>query len=90
MSEGTDINKTSASNECDICHYWSFLDKGFKFHRYICKRCHDILIISINLNEIAILNINGAGYCSIINRISKSDALNLLKNVNLTEKKGLL
>ena len=22
VSEGTDINKTSASNECDICHYW--------------------------------------------------------------------
>ena len=21
VSEGTDINKTSASKECDICHY---------------------------------------------------------------------
>ena len=31
ISEGIDINKTSASKECDICHYWYFLDKGFKF-----------------------------------------------------------
>ena len=22
VSEGIDINKTSASKECDICHYW--------------------------------------------------------------------
>ena len=29
--EGIDINKTSASKECDLCHYWYFLDKGFKF-----------------------------------------------------------
>ena len=24
VSEGIDINKTSASKECDICHYWYF------------------------------------------------------------------
>ena len=22
LFEGIDINKTSASKECDICHYW--------------------------------------------------------------------
>ena len=31
ISEGTDINKTSASKECDICHYWYFKDIGFKY-----------------------------------------------------------
>ena len=29
ISEGIDINKTSASKECDICRYWYFLDKNF-------------------------------------------------------------
>ena len=24
VSEGIDVNKTSASKECDICHYWYF------------------------------------------------------------------
>ena len=24
VSEGIDLNKTSESNECDICHYWYF------------------------------------------------------------------
>ena len=31
ISEGTDVNKTSKSKEWDICHYWYFLDEGFKF-----------------------------------------------------------
>ena len=22
VSEGIDVNKTNASKECDICHYW--------------------------------------------------------------------
>ena len=26
ISEGIDIKKTSASKECEICHYWYFKD----------------------------------------------------------------
>ena len=25
-SEGIDVNKTSASKECKLCHYWFFKD----------------------------------------------------------------
>ena len=31
VSEGIAVNKTSESKECDVCHYWYFLNKGFKF-----------------------------------------------------------
>ena len=88
VSEGIFINKTSASKECHICHYWYFLDKGFKLQQYVCKSCHDVLM-SVNLNNIAILNINSADYRCIINGISKSDAVNLLQNTNLTEERGV-
>ena len=30
FSEGIDVNKTSKSKICDVCHYWYFLNKGFK------------------------------------------------------------
>ena len=33
VSEVIDINETSASKKCDMCHYWCFLDKGFKFNQ---------------------------------------------------------
>ena len=62
------------------------LDKGFKFQEYACNRCHDVLMMSVNLNLIAILNINGADYYYIISRMGKSGTVNLLQNANLTEK----
>ena len=35
VSEGIDINKTSESNDCDICHSWYFLNKWLSFkHMY--------------------------------------------------------
>ena len=40
VSEGIDVNKTSASKECNICHYWYFLKKGFRFQLNVCNRCH--------------------------------------------------
>ena len=54
VSEGIDVNKTRESKECDICHYWYFLNKGFKFQPNFCNRCRDLLMISMNLSDIAI------------------------------------
>ena len=47
-------------------------------------------MISINLSDIAILNIHGADHLCIVSRISKSEAINLMKNVDLTEESGAL
>ena len=35
--EGTDVNKTSESKECDICHDKYFLKKVFKFQLNVCN-----------------------------------------------------
>ena len=86
VSEGIDVNKTSASKECIICYYWYFLDKSFKFQPTVCNGCHNVLMMSMNLKDIAVLNIHGVDYCCIINGTSKSKAIGLLKNANLNEK----
>ena len=49
VSEEDDISKTSESNKCDICHYWYFLNKSFKFQPNDCNRCHDLLMIFLAL-----------------------------------------
>ena len=46
--------------------------------------------MSVNLSDIAILNIKGSDYRSIISLISKSEAINLMQNADLTAKKGTL
>ena len=57
--EGIDINKTSASKEREVCHYWFFKDVGFKFEEHVCNKCHDLLTITYSLKDTAILNAKG-------------------------------
>ena len=59
VPEGTDVNKISAPKECDVFHYWYFLNYSFRFQPNVCNRCHDLLIMSVNLTDYAILNIEG-------------------------------
>ena len=62
----------NASEECDIYHCWYFLNKGLKFQPNIINRCHDLLMMSMNLIDIAILNIKSADCHCIISGISKN------------------
>ena len=50
----------------------------------ICNGCLDVLMMSINVNDMAILNIQIVHYCCNIYGISKSEAVNLLQNAGLT------
>ena len=61
-----DVNKTSATKKCDICRYCHVSDKSFKFQPNACNRYHHVLMMSINLSDIAILNIHSADYHCII------------------------
>ena len=90
VSGGININNTSESKECDICHYWHFLNKGFKCQPNLCNRCHDLLMMSVNLSDIAILNIKEADYCCIISEISRNEARNFMQNIDLTKKSRTL
>ena len=83
--EGTDVNKTTKSKDCDICLYCYFLNKEFKFQSYVCSQCQYLLIMSMNLKDIYILNIKNAD-CCIISGISKSKVIKLFQNNDLIEK----
>ena len=71
--EGIDVDKTSELKECDL-------------QPDVCNGYHDVLMISMNLSNIAILNINYVKYRWLINRISKSEAVNLPQKGYLTKK----
>ena len=64
------------------------LNKSFKFQPNVCNECHDLLMMSINLSDIAVLRIKSADYHCIINGISKSEVINFMQNIDLTEKRG--
>ena len=81
ISEVIDISKINSSKECNIFHYWYLLDKELKFQPYVCNGCHDLLIVSMNLSNIVILNINSVDNFYIINGISKSETVYLLQKM---------
>ena len=56
ISEGIDVNKTSASKEFELCHYLFFKDIGFKFEEHVCNKCHDLLMMAHSLKDTAILS----------------------------------
>ena len=62
------------------------LNYSFKFQLNVCNRCHDLLMMSMNLSDIAILNIKGSDYRCIISLISKNEVINLMQIADLTEK----
>ena len=91
VSEGIDINETNASKDCDICHYWYFLDQNFNYKPWIsCNGCHDFMQKAMNLNDVAIVSIKGNDYRIHFWYISKDDAISIIHNSNLNEKTGLL
>ena len=67
VSEGIDVNKTSAAKECMLCHYWYYKDVGLRFEPHICNKCHDVLMKSAyELRNIAILNVKCVNFRCIL------------------------
>ena len=63
---------------------------SYKFQPNACNRCHELLMVSMNLSDIVILNIKGSDYCCIISLISKNEAINSMEIADLTEKSRTL
>ena len=86
ISEGIDINKTNASKQCNICHYWYFLDKNFNYEPYLCNGCHDLMQKTTSFDDVGIISIKGNNYGNHSWYMSKNDATNLMNNSSLNEK----
>ena len=84
-----DANKSDKSKECDLCHYWYFLDKNFTYEPYLCNGCHNLMQKTVSFNNAAVVSVKGSDYRIHFCFISKSDAINLLNN-SLLSNKGVL
>ena len=90
VSEGIDVNKTSASKECRICHFWYFKDIDFKYESYLCNECHNLMQKAISFNDVAIVYVKGSAYRTRFWYMSKDDAVSIKNSSNFVDKKGLL
>ena len=89
VSERIDVNKTNASKEYELCHYWFFKNIGFKFEGHVCNKCHDLLTMACSLKNIARLSAKGVTFRYILMGISKNEGLKKLNN-SVTYDRGVL
>ena len=54
---------------------------------YCCNGYHDLLVIPMDLRDIAIFNIKSADYCCVISGVSESETIKLMQNIDLTGKR---
>ena len=90
ISEGINVNKTILSKECDICHYCYFKDISFKYEKYLCNGCHDLMQKTMSFNNMAIAYVKGSAYRIHFWYMSKDDAINIMNDSNLDDKRGVL
>ena len=90
ISEGVDVNKTSLSKECDICHYWYFKNIGFKYESYLCNGCHDLMQKAMSFNNVAVIYVKGSAYRINFWYINKNYAINIMNGSNLVDKRDFL
>ena len=89
FSEGMDVNKTSASKECDIRHNWYFKGIDIKYEPYLCNGCHDLMQKAMSFNDVAIVCVKGSFYRIHFWYMSRDDAINIMNNSNLVDKIGV-
>ena len=85
VSEGID-----GSRECIICHYGYFLRLNFIFQPEVCDGFHDMTKKSISFNDVLVVATGGNDYRNHFWVMSKSEAVDRMKNVDLSEKGGQL
>ena len=91
VAEGIDLPKNKlVSRECCLCGYSYFIDKNFNYQRHLCNGCHDMSMEANSMHNLAIAYNNGSTYRINFVFMSKNDALNLMKNALIIDKRGVL
>ena len=91
VSEGIFVNKAGKKKESDICLYFYFSDKRINLQPNVYNECYNVLMMFVHLSDIADLNIHGDIlniHRCIITGINKSEVIDLLQDIDLSEKRG--
>ena len=78
------------SQECDICHYWYFLDKNFTYQPRLCNGCRDLMPKAMSFNDVAIATIEDSDCRIHFWYMSKDHAISIMHNSDLSDKTSTL
>ena len=73
-----------------ICRYWYILEINFRFQPEVCDGSHDLMQKSINFNDVTIVTVKRSDYRVHFLYMSKDEAINLIRNADLTKQSRIL
>ena len=79
LSEGIDVAKRNNSKKCMVFHH-RFFNHQLKFQDFVCNGCHNLMMLCLNISDIAIIAVKGVNCCCILHGIKKPEAIDLLEN----------
>ena len=62
-------------------------DIGFRYEPYLCNGCHNLMQKAMSFNDVAIVYVKGSAYRIHFWYMSKDDAISIMNNSNLVDKK---
>ena len=90
ISEGIDVNKNkNISRKCNLCKFYYFLDKNFKYGPYLCDGCYMSMKVN-SMQNLAIVYHGENAYRIVFVFMSKKDAFNLIKNAVIIDKRNII
>ena len=69
--------KSNRNKEFMICYYW-FFNYEFKCQVSLCDGYHNLTIFCLNISDIVIITMKNVDNFCTIDKIRKSEAINLL------------
>ena len=81
---GHNTNKEAV--KCMVCNHYYFKDR-FDYQPHVCYDCHEFSMTVKDLNDFFVLTIKEADYRVYISNIDKKEAMNILKNSELYDKR---
>ena len=62
----------------------------FKYEPYLSNGCHDLMQKAMSFNDAAVVYVKGSAYRIHFWYMSKDNAISIMNNSNLIDKKGVL
>lgn len=90
LSAGIDVIKCNNSRECIICHYWYHLKINFRCQSKVWNGLHNLIQKATSFNDLGMSCVKRSNFTIHFWYITKDEAMNLLRNADLTEKSGTL
>ena len=84
------IKQVCQENVIFVTIDWYFEDIGFKYEKYLCNSCHNLMQKAMSFDNIAIVYVKENAYRIHFWHMSKDNAINIMNGSNLVDKRSVL